>query len=149
MKSVFVRSEYNYDTDQASLESGLSCDDPSLTHQSFAEECDINTIVRRFGLTGELPTALRLPTYQDFEGVFDFQTAMHAIMQAEDAFMALPADLRARFGNDAARFVDFCSAPENADELVRLGLAEKPKGVSPVTEPPTSGVPDVGGDKPA
>lgn len=149
MKSVFVRSEYNYDTDQASLESGLSCDDPSLTHQSFAEECDINTIVRRFGLTGELPTALRLPTYQDFEGVFDFQTAMHAIMQAEDAFMALPADLRARFGNDPARFVAFCSAPENADELVRLGLAEKPKGVSPVTEPPASGAPDVGGDKPA
>ena len=90
MEKVFVRSEYNYDRDKASDESGLRCDDLSLTKQSFAEECDINTIVRRFGISGELPQNVVMPTYQDFEGVFDFQTAMNAILQANESFMSMP-----------------------------------------------------------
>ena len=36
--------------------------------------------------------------------------------------MALPADVRARSGNDPAGFVDFCSDDNNADEVEKLGL---------------------------
>lgn len=125
METVFVRSEYNYDRDKASDESGLRCEDLSLTKQSFAEECDINTIVRRFGVTGELPSNVVMPTYQDFEGVFDFQTAMNAIVKANESFMLMPAEVRARFNNDPALFVDFCSNDDNIDEAVKLGLIAK------------------------
>lgn len=58
---MFLRAPFNYDTDKASLEAGSSRPidpdtgeiiDDGMTQQSFAEEVDINTIVRRFGLTG-------------------------------------------------------------------------------------------------
>ena len=52
----FVRSPYNYDMSAVSDETGLCCEDESLAIQSAKEDADINTIVRRFGLTGELPS---------------------------------------------------------------------------------------------
>jgi phage internal scaffolding protein len=119
---VFLRTGYNYDVDAASLESGLACKDPSLAVESFADEADINNIVNRFLKTGELPANFRAPTYQDFEGVFDFQTAMNAVRQAADAFMQLPASVRSRFGNDPQQFVEFCSDTENLEEARKLGL---------------------------
>lgn len=39
--------------------------------------------------------------------------------------MALPAQVRAKFSNDAAEFLDFVQNPKNADELVAMGLATK------------------------
>lgn len=122
MKVPFVRNPYNYDVNEASDASALLCEDPSLAQQSMLEESDINTIVRRFGLTGELPQNLRAPTYGDFSGVFDYQSALNAIMDAEDAFMELPAEIRARFGNDPGAFVDFCSDENNRSEAEKLGL---------------------------
>lgn len=118
----FVRSEFNYDMHAASKESGLDCRDVSLAKQSFAEEADINTIVRRFHLTGELPQGLAVPTYQDFEGVFDFQSAMNVVRAASEAFMAMPADIRSRFENSEQKFYNFVLDEGNREEAERLGL---------------------------
>lgn len=120
-----------------SVATGLACCDPSLAHQSFKEEADINEIVRRFGLTGVIPQGLKVPTYQDFEDVFDFQTAQNALVAADRAFMALPAEIRKRFGNNAGEFVDFCSDPKNLDEMRKMGLAvpaavEEPEKITKV-----------------
>ena len=122
MKVPFFRTGYNYDADEVSRETSLICDDESLAVQSERDECDINTIVRRFGLTGHLPVGVRMPTYGDFVGVSDYQTALHAIMDADEAFMAMPAEVRERFGNDPAAFVDFCGDPANMEEARKLGL---------------------------
>lgn len=122
---MFVRSgdPFNYDTNVASDESGLACAvGSSLTKQSFAEEVDINTIVRRFGLSGELPSGVRIPQYADFHTVIDFHSAMLQVRRAEEAFAQLPASVRARFGNDAGSLVDFVSDEDNRDEAIRLGL---------------------------
>lgn len=130
----FVRSAFNYDRDVASDESGINCQErvdpetgelvatPSLAKQSFAEEADINTIVRRFGLTGQLPVGVRMPTYGDFLDVPDYHQAMNAIVAANEAFAAMPAEVRYRFNNDPGRFVEFCSNEANRDEAVKLGL---------------------------
>lgn len=101
---------------------GLECRDPSLAKQSFAEEVDINTIVRRFGLTGQLPENVRMPTYGDFTGLSDFRDAMNAVVAARESFDLMPAAVRARFHNDPAEFVDFCSDSKNQDEALSLGL---------------------------
>lgn len=122
MKAPFVRSPYNYDVDAASDESGLFCDEPSKAQQHQAEEADINTIVRRFGITGTLPTSVRAPTYDDFSEVVDFQTAQLAIRLAMESFQQLPAAVRARFQNDPGTFVDFCSQEQNREEMRSLGL---------------------------
>ena len=114
----------NVDPQKWSLESGLKCDPlEKVTKDSFAEECDINTIVRRFGITGQLPTNVRAPMFGDFTAAMDYQSALDAVMAAQDSFMSMPADVRARFGNDPGAFVEFCSDPKNRDEAVKLGLA--------------------------
>ena len=122
MKTPFIRTPYNYDTLAASDESAIQCLDESLAKQSFQEECDINTIVRRFGLTGEMPSNVRMPTYGDFTGISNYQDALNAILEAEDSFMAMPAEIRARFQNDPAQFVEFCSDEANREEAVKMGL---------------------------
>lgn len=124
---VFVRSAYNYDRDAASLASGLFCDDESLTRQSFLEESDINTIVRRFGLSGQLPTDVRMPRYEDFSEVFDFHSALNAVAAARESFDTMPAAVRSRFQNDPGAFVDFCLAERNRDEATRMGLVDPEK----------------------
>lgn len=124
----FVRSANNYDRNAASDESGLLCADKSLAKQSFLEECDINTIVKRFGLTGQLPSDVRMPVSGDFTGISDFHMAMNATRAAQEAFMMMPAHVRARFHNDPGEFVDFCMDEKNRDEAVKLGLVP-PKAV--------------------
>ncbi len=128
-RGVFFRTPFNYDTNLASDESGLACLDESLADQSQEEEANINTIVRRFNLTGQLPTDLRVPQYGDFTEVKDFRGAMEAVRQASETFMELPADVRMRFDNDPQKFLEFCGAVdekgnlENIDEMRKLGLA--------------------------
>lgn len=130
------RSDHSYDPNKASNESALCCKDPSLAKQSFAEECDINTIVKRFGI-GEyaIPEGTTAPVYADFTGVVDFHTACNAIAKANEAFDALPATVRARFQNDPGQFVDFCSQDGNRDELVKLGLIVPPPAPAPAPAP--------------
>lgn len=122
-----------YDSNAASEEVAVLPGEKEVTKQSFRLECDINEIVRRFGVNGvPLPTPDRLPTFGDFTGVSDFQSALHAVMQAEDAFMALPAQVRSRFENDPGAYVAFCSDPANLGELRKMGLAPTPKGPEPM-----------------
>lgn len=122
MKPPFVRNPYNYDMNAASDESAMKCTGPSLTQAQFQEECDINTIVRRFGLTGELPDNGRAPAYGDFDGVSDYRTALHMVQSADEAFMALPGHVRARFENDPQQLLEFFSNPANLAEAKTLGL---------------------------
>lgn len=119
---MFIRSAYNYSVDDVSLESGLDCPEDSLAIQSAEEESNINTIVRRFGLTGELPSDLRMPLSGDFEGIGDFHSAMNTVRAAQEEFLRVPADVRARFGNDPAQFMEFLEDPGNRDEARKLGL---------------------------
>lgn len=135
MEKVFCRGLYNYDADKVSLETGIEFNDQSLTKQSFAEECDINTIVKRFGLTGELPQNVTMPQYADFEHVVDFHSALNAVNKANESFMQMPAEIRARFHNNPAEFVDFCFDDANIDEAVKLGLVPR-KAETPIEKPP-------------
>lgn len=128
----FFRTEYNYDRNVASDNSGLSCPEPTKTQQNFKDEVDINTIVERFGLTGELPTDVRMPQSGDFTDVTDFQGAMNLIRQAEEGFMEMPANIRARFHNNPAEFLDFVHDEKNVDEAIKLGvLLKKPEIKAP------------------
>lgn len=138
---VSLRSPFadDYDSDLISFETGLECLDPTRTQQHQAEEADINTIVRKFGITGQLPQNVRAPTYLDFEDVIDFHSAQNAIIAAKESFMKMPANIRASFDNDPGAFVDFCSNPENRDELKKMGLLAP----EPVGREPTPDVADV------
>jgi len=128
INAPFLRTPYNYDTLAASDESGLACEDASLAQQHFREECDINTIMHKFGQTGILPESPLSPRYGDFTGVSDYKTALERVIAADEEFMNLPADIRARFDNDAAKLIEFLDEDKNREEAVKLGLVE-PKEV--------------------
>jgi len=134
-KSIFLRTPYNYDLNAASNESGLHCEDATLTQQHFKDECDINNILKQFNVTGQLPETTLSPRYGDFTGIMDYHSALNQVIAAEDEFMALPADLRARFENDPAKLIDFLDNVENKDEAIKLGL------VNPVELPQVVEVP--------
>lgn len=130
MQKFVVRGAFSYDADAVSRETGLAIDEAeSVVQQQFAEECDINTIVKRFGLTGELPNGVGMPVSGDFTGVSDFHTAMTLVRQAQEGFMQLSADVRERFANDPARVLAFLENPENREEAIKLGIVAKPPEV--------------------
>lgn len=121
------RSPYNYDVDEASVSSGVAWSPDAVgAKQSFRDECDINTIVRRFGVTGVAPMSGRMPTYGDFSGISDFQSAMEVVTAAREAFASLPAAVRERFANDPQRLLGFLGDEANRDEAIRLGLVNPP-----------------------
>lgn len=124
---MFVRSANNYDRDMASLEAGFFTSpeerEKSLVVQSAAKDADINEIVRRFGLTGEIPVHQRVPLSVDIDEVLDYRTALEYVRAGEASFMSLPADVRATFENDPASFVAYALDPENLEQLRKWGLA--------------------------
>lgn len=145
---MFLRSEYGYDMNAASLETALDASHDGRTQQSFKDECDINILMKRFLVGGQLPVDVRMPTYGDFTGVSNFHEAVNAVRTASEAFMEMPPDVRARFHNDAGEFVDFCSDDANREEAIKLGLVpqdevEEASSVAPgaaVAAPGTAGV---------
>ncbi len=109
----------------------------SKTHQSFKEECDINTIMGRFRTTGFIQHQnVQTPVYGDFSNALEYMDAMNAIEHAKATFAALPARVRARCNNDPAEFIEFAEDPDNADELVELGLKNPITPREPETEKP-------------
>jgi len=131
MLKVNVRSAFDYDSDAVSLETGIGPgEEPSKTQQQFLEDSDINTIVRRFGLTGALPNGVAIPQSGDFTGVSDFQTALNLVRDAEAAFLQVPAATRARFGHDPAALIAFVEDVGNREEAIKLGLIPKPAEVA-------------------
>lgn len=109
-------------------------EEDSLTKQSFQNECNINSIMKKWERSGVLPhSRSSQPRYGDFSNVTDFQSALNAVSDAQDVFMQLPAQLRARFDNDPACFLDFVDNPSNLEEMISLGLAERKR--EEVTEP--------------
>lgn len=118
-----VRSYGGYDADAVSNATGLECKDASRTVQDQARDADINTIVRNFGVTGKVPANIRAPMEGDFTEVGDYRSCLDAIRATDEAFAAMPSDLRSRLDNDPARFVDYCADPANVDEMKKYGLA--------------------------
>lgn len=128
-----LRTFGNYDGDAASRASALDASFhvvdpdtgerlPGLAKQEFKEECDINTILKRFGLTGELPQVSALPQSGDFTGITDFKTACDMVAAAEAAFLEFPAHIRARFDNDPGRMIAFLDDDKNREEAEKLGI---------------------------
>ncbi len=126
---------------------------PTMTKQSFADECNVNNIMKRFERTGILDHLnTHRGDYANYVGVEDYKTSLDRIHAANDAFMTIPAAVRAKFDNDAGKFVAFAENPDNLDEMVSLGLANRPPvGDAPgdVIIPPGTPVPPLPPEAPA
>lgn len=106
--------------------------DEGRCKKEFAEECNINVIMKRFEKTGVLDhVAKHQGQYGDFTEAVDYHTALNMLHSANDMFMSLPAQLRAQFNNDPGEFLAFANDPENEEEMRELGLLPpKPREAS-------------------
>ena len=95
---------------------------PSLTRQSEAAYADINKIMAKYRKTGVLPPQTREGFYADISEVGDYREALARVEQMDEQFSSLPADLRIKFNNDPAEFLDFVSNEENMDKIEEMGL---------------------------
>lgn len=117
------RHAYDGLEEEASVAASLDfTDSVDRTVQSGKDDADINVIVRRFGLTGQMKAANVEPFYGDFSGVDDYQSAMNMLVRAQRAFDELPASVRNRFANDPANLIRFVNDDANLEEARKLGL---------------------------
>lgn len=145
---VQFRSQFGYDTEAASNESAIGPGGPSLTVQSMSEDTDLNVLMKRFGVTGTLPTAARLPEYGDFSHITDFRSAVDAVRQAEADFLEFPPDFRARFANSPQMLLEFSHASaENMRQVATwLGEYRVTKSISGESNPPAAAVSQAAGN---
>lgn len=106
----------------------------SLTRQSMSAECDINNIMKKYERTGILDHQNRYEGgYGDFTSAPEnYHEAMNQIIEAQDMFLSLPAQIRKKFANDPGNYLEFATDPANAEEMIKLGLAVARK--TPVQE---------------
>lgn len=106
----------------------LECKDKSLAKQSMQAECDINNILKGYDRTGLISHLNDNPGFfGDVASVPDFQAALAIVEKADFVFSELPSQLRTRFENDPAKYLAFVSDPANREEMIALGLIDKPK----------------------
>jgi len=115
----------------------VSFSKPSRTRQEFKDECDINNILRQYGVTGVLTHVNRAtPLYEDVTS-YDYQEAMDLVANARSNFDALPSHIRTRFDNDPSKLLDFVQNPLNRAEAHSLGLL-RPDYQPPSTDAPAA-----------
>lgn len=92
--------------------------------QSHAESCDIHVLMKRY-LNGDV-TALSQAQGQYLDATQfpkTYADMLNFVNEQERAFMALPADVRAKFGNS---FTEYLAASGEPDFLERLGIKKEP-----------------------
>lgn len=122
----------NLSSDARSELLGTTCLDKSLADQSQADEADINSIVRRFHLTGIAPVradaAMANEMKSDLEMMegasnFDLQSGLNRVNEARFVFDSLPLHVRKRFGFDPLEFSTALLDPEKGPKIAHeLGL---------------------------
>lgn len=98
----------------------------TTTQQQFADEADINNIMKRhLGGAPLMSTAAqasgRQPLYLDVSSL-DYQHMVNVIADAKQAFLTLPPKLRRYHNNDPYQMVRWLDNPENHEEARKLGL---------------------------
>jgi len=121
MKEWFDISVPGYDQKAASDATSYHCDPESITQQHLREDADVNVIVRRFGLTGQIPLVAAQGVFGDFTGIASYEDALAAVERADRAFMTLPPEVRERYDNDPGKLLAAAQegSPGGLDGLVR------------------------------
>jgi hypothetical protein len=142
-KGPRVRDEYQAREESLS-HPGTNCEgDPGLTDQSQSAETDVNMIFARALRTGGiLPGADTEGVYGDFSSVEDFQQAQNIISRGMNQFSLLNAEVRKRFNNDPAQFLEFATDESNIPAMVKMGLLDES------ALPPPPAAPDSPGGQP-
>lgn len=117
----------------------------SRTIQSEKDSCDINLMVKRHASTGLWDHLSAVaPTFGDFSGSRELQTAIELVDLAEASFSQLPAEVRRLCDNDPINLLSGLADEHSYELLVEAGLpglrsrlAEPPEAPAAPEEPST------------
>lgn len=111
--------------------------EPSQTQQHFKDDTDINIILKRNPDITQCQYVNHRgqPTYGDFSDVAEYREALDRVLEAEEQFSQLPSQVRDRFANDPAQFLEFALDPKNLDEMAKMGLTDTKPVESAQNEP--------------
>lgn len=127
--SLKLKKNYPLVNGRRRVQRDLDLADPGQTIQSAKDECDINKIMARFALGGEINHINRAQAhYGDFTNAVSFSDAYTAVANAEQAFAELPAHIRDLFGNDAEAFLYKLDDPEFVKKLEAAGVYDPEVG---------------------
>lgn len=114
---------------------------PSKTQQSHAIDCDLNVILKRFGVLkdGKIPLVPYPPEMYGEELDVDLREALEIVRDAQAHFAALPSNLRARFEHSPQKLWEFVNNPANAEECVKLGFLKRNTPLKPEAKNAESG----------
>lgn len=114
----------------------------SVTKQSFKDDCDINLIMAKFTKTGVMDNIRDIEPEYGFASSDDFRESMEIVSKANSMFESLPSNIRNKFKNEPATFLDFVQDEKNLEEMQEMGLALRNKNekaqpdLQPSTETP-------------
>lgn len=123
----------------------------SRTKSEFKDECDINKVLKRHGVTDLMRQGINNLTLMgdiDVSQVDTYEEMVQVVKNAEDAFNAVPSHVRKRFSNDPGEMIDFLKDPSNKDEAIKLGLVnalEQTPALVPEGQPTGDSLPPEGG----
>lgn len=141
------KTPYNHDREFESERTGTFCPEVSMTKQEFKDETDMNTILKRFKLTGE-PPPVQLPEhFTDLTERPSYFEMASKLAEANTSFYLLPPDVREKHLNDPTRWADqVLKAVEtnNRKKLIDLGIAvpenpQEPDTGTPPVQPTPAG----------
>lgn len=117
-----------------------------ITEQSGKDQCDINLIIAKY------PQRIIASKMAKDEAVFadvsgmDYQTSLNMVKDTERNFMKLPAEVRAKFDNDPAKYLDFLARPAAAEDDIKEVYDDpkrkKSKNAPSMKDSNKDGVPD-------
>jgi len=110
---------------------GITFTDPTRAQQQFREECNINSIMKRYQKTGVIDHINKYEGQYGEISPMSFHEAQNTIATANSMFEELPSSARKQFKNDPAIFLEYVQDPANADSLRDMGLAERTLPVQP------------------
>lgn len=108
----------------------LVCEDPSLARESEKDATDVNKIMERYKKTGIIPMSGQEMFFADVSSVASYQEIMDRVAAGNQAFERLPAEVRARYQNDPAVFLDALQDKAARAQLELEGLIETPEKAS-------------------
>lgn len=130
MPKIFHR--YNY------KQKKLKFNKPTRTKQSFKDEVNVNYIIEKFHSTGLLSWVNTTQhKFEDVSSAQDYQMSVNMILEANDMFDELPANIRKRFDNEPFKLLQFLEDGNNLEEAVALGLINEQINPEVPTAPPS------------
>lgn len=128
--------------------SKTAVDSVSRTKTDMAAACDINNILSNYRKTGVLTHFREGGTFAELPDAMDYQQAMNMVLDAQDMFMELPAELRKQLDQSPAKFLEFVKDEANRDVLRDYGLLQAEPAQDPTTPDPVTPAPPPEGDVP-